>query len=126
MPEAPITTAAATVLSVVIPMYNEEEVLPALVTRLRPVLADLGVGYEVIAVDDGSTDRTPELLAAFRLGWPELRIIGLRRNSGHQAALTAGLDRAVGAYVVSIDADLQDPPEKITDMLALARSARMP
>ncbi|MCX4764333.1 glycosyltransferase family 2 protein [Streptomyces sp. NBC_01275] len=118
-------TALPVVLSVVIPMYNEEEVLPALVSRLRPVLADLGAalgaGYEVVAVDDGSTDRTAELLAAFRLGWPELRVIGLRRNSGHQAALTAGLDRAVGAYVVSIDADLQDPPEKIPEMLALAR-----
>ncbi|WP_460068577.1 glycosyltransferase family 2 protein [Streptomyces sp. YKOK-I1] len=110
-----------TVLSVVIPMYNEEEVLPALVSRLRPVLAGLDEPYEVVAVDDGSTDRTAELLAAFRLGWPELRIIGLRRNSGHQAALTAGLDRALGAYVVSIDADLQDPPEKIPEMLALAR-----
>ncbi|MEV5490506.1 glycosyltransferase family 2 protein [Streptomyces bobili] len=122
MPEAPDTTAAVTVLSVVVPMYNEEEVLPALVSRLRPVLAGLGVGYEVVAVDDGSTDRTAELLAAFRLGWPELRVIGLRRNSGHQAALTAGLDRAHGAYVVSLDADLQDPPEKIPEMLELARA----
>lgn len=109
------------VLSVVIPMYNEEEALPALVSRVRPVLEGLGTAYEVVAVDDGSTDRTSELLAAFRLGWPELRIIGLRRNSGHQAALTAGLDRACGAYVVSLDADLQDPPEKIPEMLALAR-----
>ncbi|OIK25965.1 glycosyltransferase family 2 protein [Streptomyces malaysiense] len=102
-------------------MYNEEEALPALVGRLRPVLDGLGVPYELVAVDDGSADRTAELLAAFRLGWPELRVIGLRRNSGHQAALTAGLDRAVGAYVVSLDADLQDPPEKIPEMLALAR-----
>lgn len=125
MSEAPTTTAAATVLSVVIPMYNEEEVLPALVSRLRPVLAGLGVPYEVVAVDDGCTDRTAALLDAFRLGWPELRVIGLRRNSGHQAALTAGLDRAVGAYVVSIDADLQDPPEKIPDMLTLARAEHL-
>lgn len=110
------------VLSVVIPMYNEEEVLPALVSRVRPVLADLGVPYELVAVDDGSTDRTAELLAAFRLGWPELRVVALRRNSGHQAALTAGLDRAVGAYVLTLDADLQDPPEKIPEMLALART----
>ncbi|MFI9807630.1 glycosyltransferase family 2 protein [Streptomyces sp. NPDC052301] len=115
-------TAEPVELSVVIPMYDEEEALPALVSRLRPVLDGLGVVYELVAVDDGSTDRTAELLAAFRLGWPELRVIGLRRNSGHQAALTAGLDRAVGAYVVSIDADLQDPPEKIPEMLALARA----
>ncbi|MFD4573817.1 glycosyltransferase family 2 protein [Streptomyces sp. NPDC058417] len=121
MSEAPDTAGETIVLSVVVPMFNEEEVLPALVTRLHPALAALGVGYEVVAVDDGSTDRTGELLTAFRLGWPELRIIGLRRNSGHQAALTAGLERARGAYVVSIDADLQDPPEKIADMLELAR-----
>ncbi len=110
------------VLSVVIPMFNEEDVLPALVSRVRPVLAELDVPHEVVAVDDGSGDRTAELLAAFRLGWPELRVVALRRNSGHQAALTAGLDRARGAYVVSLDADLQDPPEKIPAMLALARA----
>ncbi|WP_075733379.1 glycosyltransferase family 2 protein [Streptomyces acidiscabies] len=109
------------VLSVVIPMFNEEDALPALVNRLRPVLDAMRVAYEVVAVDDGSTDRTAVLLDAFRLGWPELRVITLRRNSGHQAALTAGLDRALGAYTVSIDADLQDPPEKIPEMLDLAR-----
>ncbi|MFC3578482.1 glycosyltransferase family 2 protein [Streptomyces yaanensis] len=103
-------------------MFNEVEALPALVSRLRPVLEGLGVPYELVAVDDGSTGGTAELLGAFRLGWPELRVIRLRRNSGHQAALTAGLDRAVGAYAVSLDADLQDPPEKIPDMLALARA----
>ncbi|MEU6087387.1 glycosyltransferase family 2 protein [Streptomyces sp. NPDC047085] len=114
-----------TELSVVIPMYNEAEALPALVSRLRPVLEGLAVPYELVAVDDGSTDGTAELLAAFRLGWPELRVIRLRRNSGHQAALTAGLDRAVGAYVVSLDADLQDPPETIPEMLALARAEEL-
>ncbi|MET8977641.1 glycosyltransferase family 2 protein [Streptomyces sp. NPDC004539] len=108
-------------LSVVIPMFDEEEALPALVSRLRPVLDGLGESYEVVAVDDGSTDRTGVLLDAFRLGWPQLRIIGLRRNSGHQAALTAGLDRAAGEFVASIDADLQDPPEKLPEMLELAR-----
>ncbi|QZZ29585.1 glycosyltransferase family 2 protein [Streptomyces sp. ST1015] len=102
-------------------MFNEEDALPALVNRLRPVLDAMGVAYEVVAVDDGSTDRTTVLLDAFRLGWPELRVITLRRNSGHQAALTAGLDRSLGAYTVSIDADLQDPPEKIPEMLDLAR-----
>ncbi|MBP5937593.1 glycosyltransferase family 2 protein [Streptomyces sp. LBUM 1476] len=105
-------------------MFNEEEALPALVSRLRPVLDGLGA-YEVVAVDDGSSDRTAVLLDAFRLGWPELRVITLRRNSGHQAALTAGLDRALGAYTVSIDADLQDPPEKIPEMLDLARKDRL-
>lgn len=109
------------VLSVIIPMYNEEAALPLLAERLRPVLDGIGEPYEVVAVDDGSTDTTPAQLAGLRRVWPQLRIIRLRRNSGHQAALTAGLHRALGDYVVSIDADLQDPPEKIPEMLALAR-----
>jgi polyisoprenyl-phosphate glycosyltransferase len=108
-------------LSVVIPMYNEEAALVLLVDRLRPVLDETGEPYEVVAVDDGSTDATAARLAELRGGWPQLRVIGLRRNAGHQAALSAGLHRAVGEYMVSIDADLQDPPEKIVEMLALAR-----
>jgi glycosyltransferase involved in cell wall biosynthesis len=112
-------------LSVVVPMFNEESVLPLLVSRLRGVLDGLGEPYEVVAVDDGSTDNTLVALHAARRGWPQLRIVRLRRNSGHQAALLAGLMRARGAYVVSIDADLQDPPETIVDMLRLARSERL-
>jgi polyisoprenyl-phosphate glycosyltransferase len=108
-------------LSVVVPMFNEEDALPAFADRLRPHLDRLGVDYEVVAVDDGSADATPQLLHGMRRLWPQLRVIRLRRNAGHQAALTAGLHRAVGEYVVSIDADLQDPPEKIGEMLDLAR-----
>jgi glycosyltransferase involved in cell wall biosynthesis len=108
-------------LSVVIPMYNEEAALALLVDRLRPVLDGLAAPYEVVAVDDGSTDDTARLLGELRHGWPQLRVIRLRRNAGHQAALTAGLHHAHGSYVVSIDADLQDPPEKIVDMVALAQ-----
>jgi len=108
-------------LSVVVPMFNEEAVIPAFVDRLRPVLDGLDVQYEVVAVDDGSADRTAALLFEQGRGWPELRLIKLRRNSGHQAALTAGLQRARGDWVVSIDADLQDPPETIAEMLRLAR-----
>lgn len=110
------------VLSVVIPMYNEADVLPLLVQRLRPVLDGTGVTYEVVAVDDGSSDATAAQLFGLRRAWPELRVIRLRRNSGHQAALTAGLHQAFGEYVVSLDADLQDPPEKIPEMLNLART----
>ncbi|MFE5218942.1 MULTISPECIES: glycosyltransferase family 2 protein [unclassified Streptomyces] len=109
-------------LSVVIPMFNEEEALPALVGRLRPVLDGSGEPYEVVAVDDGSADGTVRQLGELRLTWPQLRVVRLRRNSGHQAALTAGLHHARGHYAVSLDADLQDPPEKIPEMLALARS----
>jgi len=117
-----VTVVSAPLLSVVIPMFNEEDVLPILVDRLRPVLEGIGEPYEVVAVDDGSTDSTAAQLAGIRRIWPQVRIIRLRRNSGHQAALTAGLHRAFGQYVASLDADLQDPPEKIPEMLALARA----
>lgn len=106
-------------------MYNEESVLPLLVTRLRGVLDALGEPYEVVAVDDGSTDRTPVALLAVRRQWPQLRVLRLRRNSGHQAALLAGLMRARGGHVVTIDADLQDPPETIVEMLRSARDRNL-
>jgi glycosyltransferase involved in cell wall biosynthesis len=109
------------VLSVVVPMFNEEAVIPAFVDRLRPVLDGLDLSYEVVAVDDGSADTTATLLFEQGRTWPELRLVKLRKNSGHQAALTAGLQRARGDWVVSIDADLQDPPETIVEMLRLAR-----
>src|ERR671921_2266380 len=108
-------------LSVIVPMYNEESVIPALVERLRPVLDGLNLTYEVVAVDDGSRDATAQMLLDLGRTWAELRLIKLRRNSGHQAALTAGLQRSRGDWVVSIDADLQDPPEVIPQMLRLAR-----
>lgn len=117
-----VDSRAPVVLSVVIPMYNEEDALPALVARLRPALDGTGVSYEVVAVDDGSADKTAALVEDLRTDWPELRLVQLRRNSGHQAALTAGMNRAEGDYVASIDADLQDPPEKIPEMLELARA----
>jgi dolichol-phosphate mannosyltransferase len=120
-----VASQSVPTLSVVIPMYNEAEVLPLLVNRLRPVLNDLDETYEVLAVDDGSTDATAAQLFGLRRAWPQLRVVRLRRNSGHQAALTAGLHLAAGQYVVSLDADLQDPPEKITEMLALAREANL-
>ncbi|MDH6704591.1 glycosyltransferase involved in cell wall biosynthesis [Kitasatospora sp. MAA19] len=112
-------------LSVVMPIYNEQEALPLTVERLRPILDGLGIDYEVVGVDDGSTDATPVLMQKIRQDWPEFRIIRFARNSGHQAALKAGLDRAFGDYVVSIDADLQDPPEKIPEMLSLAREQNL-
>ncbi|RKE20350.1 glycosyltransferase family 2 protein [Streptomyces sp. TLI_171] len=114
-----------TVLTVVVPMYNEEDALPSFAARLRPALDGLGVRYEVLAVDDGSADKTAALLRDLTADWPELRMVRLRRNSGHQAALTAGFDFAVGDYVATIDADLQDPPEKLAEMLELARGERL-
>lgn len=76
-------------LSVVIPMFNEESVIPLLVERLRPALDGIAEPYEVVAVDDGSSDATYAVLLGVRRAWPQLRIVRLRRNSGHQAALNA-------------------------------------
>lgn len=110
-------------LTVVVPMFDEEDVLPIFVARMRPVLDGLGVSYELLAVDDGSRDRTAALLAAAQQDWPQLRLVRLLRNSGHQAALSAGFRRARGDQLVTIDADLQDPPEVIAEFLAAARKA---
>ncbi len=113
-------------LSIVVPMFDEEEVLPQFAARLRPVLDGLtgadgqATPYEVVAVDDGSGDGTPIGLQRLRREWPQLRVIRLRTNAGHQAAISAGLARATGDYVVTIDADLQDPPETIAEMLHTA------
>jgi glycosyltransferase involved in cell wall biosynthesis len=111
---------ASVTLSVVTPMYNEREAVDHFVARLRPVLDGLGVTYEVVAVDDGSRDATVARLIELRRDWAQLRVVALRRNVGHQTALRAGLRSAHGDYVVSIDADLQDPPEVIGEMLAAA------
>jgi glycosyltransferase involved in cell wall biosynthesis len=116
---------ASVTLSVVTPMYNEREAVDHFVARLRPVLDGLGVTYEVVAVDDGSRDATVARLLQLRAGWSELRVVALRRNAGHQAALTAGMRAARGDFVVSIDADLQDPPEVIGEMLAVAREGKV-
>ncbi|TCC58069.1 glycosyltransferase [Kribbella pittospori] len=109
------------VLSVVVPMYDEEEVLPLFLERMHPLLDGLGISYELIVVDDGSRDRTATLLLEAARDWPQLRIVRLLRNSGHQAALSAGFRRARGEFLVTIDADLQDPPEVIAEFLAAVR-----
>lgn len=122
MPQSFVSPVA---LSVVTPMYNEREAVDHFVARLRPVLDGLGVTYEVVAVDDGSRDATVSRLLQLRADWSALRVVALRRNVGHQAALAAGLQSARGDYVVSIDADLQDPPEVIGEMLATAREQKV-
>jgi dolichol-phosphate mannosyltransferase len=111
-------------LSIVIPVYNEEDVLPLLAARLRPVADELGTTYEVVTVDDGSDDLSPAVLQRLMRDWPQLRIVRLRANAGHQAAISAGLASSRGDYVVTLDADLQDPPEVIPEMLARARTER--
>jgi dolichol-phosphate mannosyltransferase len=104
-------------------MYDEEDVLPIFVERMRPVLDSVDISYELVVVDDGSRDQTAALLTAAARDWHELRLVRLLRNSGHQAALSAGFRRARGEYVVTIDADLQDPPEVVAELLAKARDA---
>ena len=101
-------------VSVVVPVLDEQQVLPAFYARLKAVLATLPDASEVIFIDDGSTDRTPQLLDEWAAADPTIRVIHFSRNFGHQAALTAGLDHASGDAVVLIDADLQDPPELIS------------
>ena len=98
-------------LSVVIPIYNEEANIPALYQRLRTVGEQMGVSYELIFVNDGSRDRSLELLRTLAAQHPQVRYIDFSRNFGHQIAVTAGLDLSRGEAVAIIDADLQDPPE---------------
>jgi glycosyltransferase involved in cell wall biosynthesis len=106
-------------ISVVVPCYNEEEVLEELHRRLVAVCGRLALPYELILVDDGSRDRTWSCLCALAEGDPHLVLVKLSRNHGHQLALTAGLSLARGLRVLVIDADLQDPPELLPDMLRM-------
>lgn len=104
-------------LSIVVPCFNEEESLPELVRRLDAVCRGLNMPYEVVLVDDGSSDRTWPLIAAAAEADPALRGVRLARNHGHQIALTAGLSAARGARIMMLDADLQDPPELLPEMM---------
>ncbi len=107
--------------SFVIPVYNEEEVLPELHRRLSEVADDLDGDCEFVLVDDGSTDRSRERLLELRVADPRVKLLFLARNFGHQLAISAGLDHASGDAVVIMDADLQDPPEVAVEMAALWR-----
>ncbi len=105
-------------LSVVVPCYNEQEVIEATHARLMAALGEITPSFEIIYVDDGSRDRTAELLHRIQKGDAQVRCVRLSRNFGHQIAVSAGIDYARGQAVVLIDADLQDPPEVIADMVA--------
>jgi polyisoprenyl-phosphate glycosyltransferase len=105
-------------ISVIVPCYNEEAVLPQLFERLNAVAATWNADYEIICVDDGSRDRTWELLKAQNLSDSRWRGLAFARNFGHQVAVSAGLFHAAGDVAVVIDADLQDPPEEINRLLA--------
>ncbi len=105
-------------LSVVAPCFNEEGVLHELYRRVHEVLEGSGESWELVLVNDGSRDRTPEIMRALHSQDPRVKVIDFARNFGHQIAVTAGMDYARGDAVVLIDADLQDPPELILEMLA--------
>ena len=109
------------VLSVVVPAYNEAEVLPALHARVAAVMHALGEPWELLLVNDGSTDATLAVMLGLRGRDPHVAIVNLSRNFGKEIATTAGLDYASGQACVVIDADLQDPPELIPDMVRLWR-----
>jgi len=114
MSDTPLRTP--TLLSVVAPVYDEEELVEEFVRRTCAAVADYT--FELVLVNDGSSDSTPELLDRIADVDPRVRVVHLSRNFGHQAALTAGLEHADGDVVAMIDADLQDPPELIGKMVA--------
>jgi glycosyltransferase involved in cell wall biosynthesis len=106
-------------ISVVVPLFNEEAVLGEFHHRLGAVLNQSGgEGSEIVYVDDGSSDRTAEMLRRLQTRDDRVRVVALSRNFGHQVAVTAGLEHACGEAIVIIDADLQDPPEVIPEMIA--------
>ncbi len=106
-------------LSVVIPVFNEVEALPALLSSLRHIFHEMDQPYEVVFVDDGSVDGSVDVLRRAAADNPRLKLLCFSRNFGHQTAITAGLDFTTGDAVVVMDADLQDPPSLLPKMLAL-------
>lgn len=104
-------------VSILVPMYNESEVIPLFFATIKPVLANAGMDYEIICVNDGSSDDTLELLTAQAAEDPRVKVVSFSRNFGKEAAMTAALDYASGDAAIPIDADLQDPPDLIHKML---------
>lgn len=111
-------TRSDSLLSIVIPVHNEADVIPTLLNRLALVCRPLGIDTELLFVDDGSRDNSVALLLQARRRYPDIRVLQLSRNFGKEAAVTAGLTHAKGDAVILMDADLQDPPELIPDMVA--------
>lgn len=106
-------------LSLVIPCYNEQEIVPTLLQRVEGAMAGLGKPYEVIVVDDGSTDSTPQLLANGLRKHAWLRVLRMAKNGGQSAAFEAGFAAAAGDIIATIDADLQNDPEEIPRLLPM-------
>ncbi len=113
----PATDGRRPVISIVAPVYNEEVILPELHRRLTIVMKEAGEPYELILINDGSHDRSLEIMRELHEQDPRVKVINFSRNFGHQVAITAGTDYARGDAVIIIDADLQDPPEVILQMI---------
>src|SRR5512139_1518083 len=109
---------ASTVYSIVAPIYNEADNIPVLYQRICEVLDSTGEDWELLLVNDGSTDHSADIIQQLASQDARVRPIIFARNFGHQIAVTAGLDYSRGQAVVIIDADLQDPPEVILDLIA--------
>lgn len=115
-------SASSDLLSIVVPVFNEAEMLPLFLERITPIITQLNLRAELVFVDDGSDDGSIQYLMRESSKRPALRVVQLSRNFGKEAALTAGLEFANGDAIIIIDADLQDPPEKITEMVACWQS----
>jgi glycosyltransferase involved in cell wall biosynthesis len=112
-----MTTDKIELLSTIVPVFNEEESLPKFTAELMPVLQDLGLPFEVIFVNDGSTDNSAEILEQLAAENPAIKLVHFRRNFGQTAAMMAGLDFSSGDVIVPIDADLQNDPKDIPLLL---------
>ena len=123
MNDEPTLAGAAPYFSLVIPAYNEEENVNVLLERVAAALVLTGRPFEVIIVDDGSTDSTPRLLAEGQAKYPWLRVLRMRRNGGQSAAFEAGFTAARGQVIGTIDADLQNDPEELPRLLPLLEGA---
>jgi polyisoprenyl-phosphate glycosyltransferase len=106
-------------LSIIIPIFNEEKILPELHKRLMVTTSSLKEPFEIILVDDGSGDRSFELMSEIRKSDQRVKVIRLSRNFGHQVAISAGMDMGKGDAVILMDGDLQDPPELLPEMVRL-------
>ena len=107
------------ILSIIVPCYNEEEVLPIFYKETTEILKKMDVDYEIIYVDDGSKDKTSKIIKEFAENDSHSKYIIFSRNFGKEAAMYAGLKNSIGDYVVIMDADLQDPPEVIFELLEI-------
>src|SRR2546425_435277 len=116
--EASAAPEARPELSVVVPVYNEADNVPVLYARLTAVLQSAGPDHEIVFGDDGSRDGSPAVLQGLAARDPHIVLVELARNFGHQVAISAGLENSLGKGVIVMDADLQDPPEVLPQLIA--------